>query len=197
MQRLACTSERPDACTAAVTCSRSASGITIRKFFAPPAACTRLPCFVPVSYMYFATGVEPTNETAPHQRMRQEHIHALFVAMHDIENAGGATGFEQEFTEQVGGQGYFFARLENERVAADQGDGKHPEGHDCGEIIGSDACANAEGMADGFCIDIARQIRQGLAHQMAGNAAGKLDDLDAALDAGAGFDGCLAVLARD
>ena len=33
-------------------------------FLAPPSACTRLPAFVPVSYTYFAIGVEPTKLAA-------------------------------------------------------------------------------------------------------------------------------------
>ena len=42
----------------------SASGITSMWFFAPPSACTRLPCAPAVSWMYFAIGVEPTKLTA-------------------------------------------------------------------------------------------------------------------------------------
>src|SRR5438445_10512805 len=42
----------------------SASGIRNTKFLAPPLDWTRLPCFVPVSKMYFAIGVEPTKEMA-------------------------------------------------------------------------------------------------------------------------------------
>ena len=42
----------------------SASGITSTKFFAPPAACTRLPLAVPIRWISRATGVEPTNDTA-------------------------------------------------------------------------------------------------------------------------------------
>ena len=48
---------------ASAAMSRSASGNTSMWFFAPPSACTRLPFFVPVSYTYFAIGVEPTNDT--------------------------------------------------------------------------------------------------------------------------------------
>ena len=44
--------------------SMSASGRMIAWFLAPPRACTRLPFAVPRSWMYFAIGVEPTNETA-------------------------------------------------------------------------------------------------------------------------------------
>ena len=40
--------------------SRSASGITIAWFLAPPSACTRLPFAVARSWMYLAIGVEPT-----------------------------------------------------------------------------------------------------------------------------------------
>ena len=40
---------KADACTASAAWSRSASGMTIRWFLAPPAACTRLPFRVPVS----------------------------------------------------------------------------------------------------------------------------------------------------
>ena len=42
--------------------SRSASGITMAWFFAPPRAWTRLPALVAVSWTYLAIGVEPTKE---------------------------------------------------------------------------------------------------------------------------------------
>src|SRR5262245_14012673 len=44
--------------------SRSASGSTTAWFFAPPSACTRLPAAAARPWMYRATGVEPTNDTA-------------------------------------------------------------------------------------------------------------------------------------
>jgi hypothetical protein len=44
--------------------SMSASGMRKTKFFAPPFDWTRLPCLVPVSKMYLAIGVDPTNEMA-------------------------------------------------------------------------------------------------------------------------------------
>ena len=44
--------------------STSASGRTIAWFLAPPSACTRLPLALPRWWMYFAIGVDPTNETA-------------------------------------------------------------------------------------------------------------------------------------
>ncbi len=44
--------------------SRSASGRMIAWFLAPPSACTRLPFSVARPWMYFAIGVDPTNDTA-------------------------------------------------------------------------------------------------------------------------------------
>ena len=44
--------------------SRSASGRMIAWFLAPPRAWTRLPWSVALPWMYFAIGVEPTNDTA-------------------------------------------------------------------------------------------------------------------------------------
>src|SRR5664279_4989633 len=55
---------KPAFTAASAARSRSASGSTTMWFFAPPRACTRLPCAVPVSYTYRAIGVDPTNEIA-------------------------------------------------------------------------------------------------------------------------------------
>ncbi len=44
--------------------SKSASGMTTMKFFAPPRAWTRLPACVARRYTALATVVEPTKETA-------------------------------------------------------------------------------------------------------------------------------------
>ena len=44
--------------------SRSASASTTAWFFAPPRACTRLPCAVAVAWTCCAIGVDPTNDTA-------------------------------------------------------------------------------------------------------------------------------------
>src|SRR3954452_4231653 len=50
--------------SASTAWSRSASGMTIMWFLAPPSAWQRFPCVAAVSWMYFATGVEPTKLTA-------------------------------------------------------------------------------------------------------------------------------------
>ena len=52
-------------------------------------------------------------------------------------------------------------------------------------------------MANRFGIDVAGDVRQHFAHDEAGDAAGELDDLDAAVHLGPGFGQRLAVLARD
>src|SRR5918998_4219265 len=53
----------PEFTAASAARSRSASGSTTMWFFAPPRACTRLPCRVPVSYTYWAIAVDPTKDT--------------------------------------------------------------------------------------------------------------------------------------
>jgi hypothetical protein len=50
--------------SASAAWSRSASGITTAWFFAPPSACTRLPCADAVLWTYSAMAVEPTKLTA-------------------------------------------------------------------------------------------------------------------------------------
>src|SRR3712207_1501592 len=54
---------KPEFTAASAARSRSASGSTTMWFFAPPRACTRLPCRVPVSYTYWAIAVDPTKDT--------------------------------------------------------------------------------------------------------------------------------------
>ncbi len=39
--------------------------------------------------MYFAIGVEPTNETALHAGMVEDRVHRFLVAVHDVEHAVG------------------------------------------------------------------------------------------------------------
>ena len=55
---------KPAPIRASAAWSRSASGITIMWFLAPPRAWTRLPRRVPSWWMYSAMGVEPTKEMA-------------------------------------------------------------------------------------------------------------------------------------
>ncbi len=53
------------------------------KFFAPPAACTRFPCAVPVEDM--PRHRRRSHEgNRPDERMREDGVHHLAAAMHEI-----------------------------------------------------------------------------------------------------------------
>ena len=67
--------------------SRSASGSTSMWFFAPPSACTRLPCAVPVEYTYCAIGVDPTNLIALTRGSVQQRVDRDLVAVQHVEDA--------------------------------------------------------------------------------------------------------------
>ena len=94
-------------------------------------------------------------------------------------------------------QRHLFRRLEHERVAAGDRDRKHPERHHRREVERRDPDADADRMADRLAVDLPGDVGERLAHEQAGNAAGELDHLDAALDRGPRFGERLAVLARD
>jgi hypothetical protein len=129
--------------------------------------------------------------------MGEESVDAFLITVDDVEDTVGDAGFDEKLAEQVGAEGDFLAGFEDERVAADQGDGEHPQGDHHGEIERSDSDADAQGMSDGFSIDSCRDIGEGLAHEKRGAGAGEFDDFDAALHAGAGFGFGLAVFERN
>ena len=72
--------------------SMSASGSTTAWFFAPPRACTRLPCSVARWWTYLAIGVEPTNDTRGDAGVVQDRVDGHLVAVHDVEHAVGQPG---------------------------------------------------------------------------------------------------------
>ena len=129
--------------------------------------------------------------------MGQEGVHGLASAVDEVEDAGGQARLLEEFGDADGGEGDFFAGLEDEGVAADEGDRVHPERDHRRKVEGRDAHANAEGLADGVAVDAARDVGQNLAHEQRRDAAGELDHLDAAPHVATGFHEGLAVLAGD
>ena len=86
-----------------------------------------------------------------------------------------------------------FGRLEDERVAAGDGERVHPHRHHGGKVERRDSGADAQRLAHGTRIDAARNVVQGIAHHEAGHAAGDFDHLDGAAHFGAGVVRCLAV----
>ena len=169
----------------------------IRWFLAPPAAWTRLP-FLRAGLINVPGHRGRADERdRAHQGMRQERIDALLVAVHDVEDPLGQPRLHQQLAQPDGRQRDLFRGLQDERVAADDRDREHPERDHRREVERRDARADADRVADRLAVDLPGDVRQRLAHDQAGHAAGELDDLDAALDRRSRLGERLAVLARD
>ena len=85
--------------------------------------------------------------------------------------------------------------LEDEGVAAGEGDGEHPHGDHGGEVEGRDAGDDAEGLAHGLAVDAGADLFGELAFEEVGDAGGELDDFEAAGGFAAGVGEDFAVLA--
>ena len=72
-------------------------------FLAPPRAWTRLPLAVPVSWMYLAIGVDPTNDTAATSGCVEQRVDRRLVAVHDVEHAVGQAGLGPQLGDQERG----------------------------------------------------------------------------------------------
>ena len=129
--------------------------------------------------------------------MVQQRIHRCLVAVDQVEHAGGQPGLVQQFDGAGGRQRHFFRRLQDEGVAAGDGEGVHPHGHHGGEIERRDAGADADGLADGLAVDAGGDIVERIAHHQAGHAAGHFHHLDGAAHFGPGVFGGLAVFAGE
>ena len=64
-------------------------------------ACTRLPFALPRSWMYFAIGVEPTNEIAATSGMVEQRVDGDLVAVDDVEDAVGQPGLGVQLGDEV------------------------------------------------------------------------------------------------
>ena len=151
-------------------------------FFAPPRACTRLPWRVPVSYTCRATGVLPTNETAATSGCANSASTAVAVTLHDVEDAVGEAGPLHQVGQDERGGRVLLRGLQHEAVAAGDGVGHHPQGDHDRKVEGRDAGDHPEGLEHRADVDARGDLRVGRALQVAGDAAGELDVLDAAGD---------------
>ncbi len=132
-----------------------------------------------------------------HQRMRQDRIDAFAVAVDDIQDPLGQPRLHQQLTEPDRRQRYFLRGLQDERVAAGDRDREHPERNHRREVERRDARADTDGMSNRLAVDLPGDVGERLTHDQAGNSAGELDDLDAAVDRCPRLGERLAVLSRD
>ncbi len=124
-------------------------------------------------------------------------VHGFLVAMHHVQYPLGQPSFFEQLGDGQGGTGVALAGLEDEGIAAGDGQRIHPQRHHGREVEGGDAGHHAQGLEVGPGVDAGTSIGVVLALEQLGGGSGVFDVLDAATQfAGGVFQG-LAVLLAD
>ena len=141
---------------------------------------------------------EPTNEIAATLRMVEQRVDAFAVAVHDVEHAVRQAGFEQQLAQPHRRERHLLRRLQHERVAAgDARSGYIHSGTMNGKLYGVMPTQTPTGCRTASASTSPAMFGSDVAHDQAGDAAGELDDFDAAVHFGPGLGERLAMLARD
>jgi hypothetical protein len=129
--------------------------------------------------------------------MLENVVDCFFVAVDYVEDAVRQACFFEEFGEEDGGRWITLAGLEDECVAAGEGDGEHPEGHHRGKVEGRDAGNYAERLAKRPAVDARADLLCVLTFEELGDAGGELYDLETTSDFPPGVGEDFAVLGRE
>ena len=131
------------------------------------------------------------------RRMREDRVDGFLVAVHDVEHALGQSRLGEQLGHAQREAGIALGRLQDERVAAGERDGEHPQRHHRGEIERRDAGAHADRLPQRPAVDVAAHVVAELTLDEMRDAGRELDDLDAARDGAGGVGERLAVLLGD
>ncbi len=112
--------------------------------------------------------------------VREDGVDRGLVAVDDVEDALGQAGFLEHLGEHEAGAGVALGGLEDEGVAAGDGEGRHPEGDHGGEVERGDAGDDAEGLAERPGVNAGAYLLGELAFEELGDASGELDVFHAA-----------------
>ena len=129
--------------------------------------------------------------------VRQQGVHRLAVALDDVEDAVGEAGLLDQLGQNERGRGVLLGRLQDERVAARQRVGQHPQRDHDREVERGDAGDHADGLSHRVNVEAARHLRAVRALQELGDTARELDALEPAGDLTTRVVEHLAVLTRD
>ena len=132
-----------------------------------------------------------------HVRVVQQRVDRLLVAVHHVEHPVGQAGLGPQLGDQQRRARVAFAGLEHERVAAGDGHRVHPHRHHGREVERRDPGADPERLPEGEHVDAGGDLVGVVALERRRDAAGELDDLQAALHLAAGVRDDLAVLVGD
>ena len=131
--------------------------------------------------MYSAIGVEPTKLTAAMSGCASSASTASLSPCTTLNTPSGRPGLLQQLGQQQRRRRIALGRLQHERVAAGERHREHPHRHHRREIERRDAGDDAQRLAQRPVVDAAADVVGELALQQLRDAAGELDDLDAAL----------------
>ena len=115
-------------------------------------------------------------------RMGQERVHRFDVALHDVEDAVGKPRSLHQFRQEQRRRWVLLRRLQDERVAARQRVGQHPQRHHDREVERRDADDDTHGLQHRVHVDAARHLRAVRTLQEVRHTARELDALEAAGD---------------
>jgi hypothetical protein len=139
----------------------------------------------------------------PHERHRldvgvdEQRVDGLLVAVDDVHDAVGQAGLLPQRGHRERRGRVLLARLEDDRVAAGDGDGDEPHRHHGGEVEGRDDRDDPERLPDRVDVDARRRVLAEPTLEQVGDAAGELGHLETAGHLAEGVVEHLAVLGRD
>ena len=125
----------------------------------------------------------------------QDGVDRGLVAVHDVQNACRRTGLHHQLGQTDGNGGIALRGLEDEGVADGYGDAEHPHRDHGREVERGDARDHAQRLAHGIDVDAGARAPGVFALDRMRDAAGELDDLEAALHVALGVCDHLAMLA--
>ena len=140
---------------------------------------------------------EPTNPIALIRESVKQRIDRFLVAVDDVEHAGRQSRFQQQFGKPHRHRGIALRGLENEGVAAGERRREFPHRDHGRKVERRDAGDDAERLAHGKQVDARAGALGEFALEEVRNAAGELDDFEAALHVALGVGEGLAVLGRE
>ncbi len=132
-----------------------------------------------------------------HVGVLQQPVDGHLVALDDVEDAVGQPRLLPQVGHQQRRPRVALRGLEDERVAARDGDREHPHRHHGREVERGDPGDHAERLAQRERVDVGRDVLREAALEQVRDAAGELDDLQAARDLTEGVGVDLAVFGRD
>ena len=129
--------------------------------------------------------------------MGQDGVHCVLAAVDDVDHALGHARLQHQLGDRQRAGRVLLRGLEDEAVAAGDGERSHPERDHGREVEGRDAGADAQGEADGEEVDAAADLVAEIALHQLRQAAGELDHLEPAGDRALRILDRLAVLVGD